>query len=133
MLNEKKIRLMTKLALFEENEGKEDIKLDRYYRIDYIRYQVLKTMLCVTLGYLIVLASIMIYQSEYIFDKITSIDYKSIGIYILLVYLFILIFYSFITGIVSYFRYEKAKKKMKKYKKNLRALRLFYKQESGLK
>lgn len=133
MLNEKKIRLMTKLAIFEENEGKEAIKLDQYYRIDYIRYQVLKTMLCVTLGYLIVLASIMIYHSEYILDKITAIDYKSIGIYIVLVYLFILIFYSFITGIVSYFGYEKAKKKMKKYKKNLKSLRLFYKEESGLK
>jgi len=131
MLNEKKIRLMTKLALFEEKEGREDIKLDRYYRIDYIRYQVMKTMMCVTAGCFLIVLSIVIYQAEYILDNITTIHYKTIGMYALLGYLFLLILYSFVTGIISYFNYERAKKKMKRYKKNLKTLRLFYEEENG--
>lgn len=133
MLNEKKIRLMTKLALFEEYEGKEAIKMDRYYRVDYIRYQVLKSMVCVTLGYLLVLLSILVYQSEYILDNITTIAYKSIAVYIILGYLFLLLFYSFITGIISYFNYKRARKKMKNYKRNLKSLRGLYSEESELK
>lgn len=133
MLNEKKIRLMTKLALFEESEGKKEVKMDRYYRVDYIRYQILKSMVCVTLGYLLIVLAIVVYQSEYIIDNITTIAYKSIGIYIVLGYLFLLLLYSFITGIVSYFRYEKAKVKMKYYKKTLRALGHLYEEESELK
>lgn len=132
MLNDKKIRLMTKLALFEDHAGKEELKLDRYYRIDYIRYQVLKSALCVTLGYVLILLSVLVYQSEYIMDNITTIAYKTIGLYIVMIYLFILLFYSFITGIISYFHYERAKKKIKKYKKNLKTLRLLYEEESGL-
>lgn len=132
MLNEKKIRLMTKLALFEEKEGKEELKLDRYYRIDYIRFQVLKSIVSVTVGYLLILLLILVYQSEHILDKITKIDYKSIGIYTLMIYLFLVVFYSFITGIVSYFRYDKARKEVRRYKKNLKTLRLFYKEENEL-
>lgn len=48
MLNDRKIRLMTKLALYERKEGKEDIKLSKYYRTDYVRLQVLKTVVAVT-------------------------------------------------------------------------------------
>ncbi|SES79320.1 hypothetical protein [[Clostridium] polysaccharolyticum] len=133
MLNEKKIRLMTRLSLFEEYEGKEEIKIDRYYKIDYIRYQILKSMLCVTLGYVLILLAVFVYQSEYILDNITSIAYKSVGVYILTGYLFLLLFYSFITGIVSCFRYERSRKKMKKYKKNLKTLKLLCEEESELK
>lgn len=132
MLNEKKIRLMTKLSLFEENEGKEELKLDRYYRIDYIRFQILKSIVSVTVGYLLILLLILVYQSEHILDKITMIDYKSVGIYTLMIYLFLVVFYSFITGIVSYFRYDKARKEVRRYKKNLKSLRLFYKEENEL-
>lgn len=132
MLNDEKIRLMTKLALFEECDGKEELKKAQYYRIDYIRFQVLKSALCVTLGYILILLAILVYQSEYIMDNITTIAYKKIGFYVVMAYLFILLFYSFITGIVSYFHYERAKKKLKKYKNNLKTLRLLYKEESGL-
>lgn len=130
MLNEKKIRLMTKLALFEESEGKQELKLDRYYRIDYIRYQILKSIVSVTIGYLLILILILLYQSEHILNKITVIDYRTVGIYTLMIYLFLVVFYSFITGIVSYFQYGRARKKVKRYKKYLKALRLFYKEES---
>lgn len=36
MLNEKRIRLMTKLARYESGEGKEELRIARYYRSDYI-------------------------------------------------------------------------------------------------
>ncbi|MDF2593610.1 MAG: hypothetical protein K0S75_3076, partial [Clostridia bacterium] len=42
MLNTNKVRLMTKLALYETKEGKEDIRLSKYYKTDYVRYQVIK-------------------------------------------------------------------------------------------
>ena len=36
MLKEEKIRLMTKLARYESGEGKEELRIARYYRSDYI-------------------------------------------------------------------------------------------------
>ena len=36
MLDEKKIRLMTDLARYENQHGKEELKISRYYRSDYL-------------------------------------------------------------------------------------------------
>ena len=42
MLNEEKIILMTQMASYEENEGKKNMAIGRYFRSDYIAIQVLK-------------------------------------------------------------------------------------------
>lgn len=36
MLNEERIRLMTKLARYEQKEGRRNLKISRYYRRDYL-------------------------------------------------------------------------------------------------
>lgn len=45
MLNEEKIILMTQMASYEENEGKKNMAIGRYFRSDYIAIQVLKSIL----------------------------------------------------------------------------------------
>ena len=47
MLNNRKIRIMTKLATYEEKEGKEDIKLSKYYKTDFVRLNILKTIMSI--------------------------------------------------------------------------------------
>ena len=41
MLNEEKVILMTQMASYEENEGKKNMAIGRYFRSDYIAIQVL--------------------------------------------------------------------------------------------
>ena len=36
MLDRGKVKLMTKLALYEQTQGKEDFKISEYYRKDYV-------------------------------------------------------------------------------------------------
>ena len=36
MLNEKKIALMTKMAIYEQGEGKKSFPMSKYYRSDYL-------------------------------------------------------------------------------------------------
>ena len=42
MLDEKKIRLMTELAKYEKKHGKEDLRISRYYRSDYLGLALLR-------------------------------------------------------------------------------------------
>ena len=39
MLNQNKIVLMTKLASYEENDGKENVKIGKFFRADYIDWR----------------------------------------------------------------------------------------------
>ena len=43
MLDEKKVKLMTRMALYEEQQGREDLKVSAYYRKDYTS---LHTLFC---------------------------------------------------------------------------------------
>lgn len=51
MLDEKRVKLMTKLALYEETQGKDDFKVSEYYRKDYVGMHMICTFLWVTIGY----------------------------------------------------------------------------------
>lgn len=51
MLNEERIRLMTKMASYEANEGKKNVSIGSYFRGDYIGLQVIKSVISGTIGF----------------------------------------------------------------------------------
>ena len=42
MLNEEKIKIMNRLAMYEQGEGKKYLPVSRYYRSDYIGLAMIK-------------------------------------------------------------------------------------------
>ena len=69
MLDRSKVKLMTKLALYEQTQGKEDFKISEYYRKDYVLLAgfdlivghmslllMLIMMLVAVVGYVVILA-----------------------------------------------------------------------------
>ncbi|MCP1101381.1 hypothetical protein M2454_001116 [Aequitasia blattaphilus] len=51
MIDKRKVRLMTTLTMYEEKQGREDIKISEYYRKDYVSFHTIATLIWVTLGY----------------------------------------------------------------------------------
>ena len=66
MLNEEKIKIMNKLAMYEQGEGKKYLPVSRYYRSDYIGLAMIKNFFLVTIGYCLILAGIAAYFAEYL-------------------------------------------------------------------
>jgi len=130
MLNNEKIRLMTKLALFESKTGKQEIRLSKYYKPDYVRYQVIKSIISATVGYALVLALIILYKSEYLIKNAVKLDYKTIGLYLLGFYIIVVAIYG-LSSIVIYSRkYDLSRKKLGRYYKLLKRLEKMYGDES---
>ena len=129
MLNNNKVRLMTRLAMYEKREGKEDIRLSKYYKTDYVRLNILKTVVSVTVGYLLVLLMIGIYHMEYLISEAVNLNYKDMGLKILGGYLAILTVYisSSLVGYTIY--YIRSRKKLSKYFKMLKKLSRMYQEE----
>lgn len=131
MLDLKKIKIMTKLAAFEQGKGKEDIKISKYYKTDYIRYQVIKTAVSVTLGYFLILLLFGMYHAEFIIRKIVTLNFVRIGQYLLGFYIIIMAIY--ITGaFIGYsVKYSQSKKNLSRYYKLLKRLNRLYQEDSG--
>jgi len=130
MLNNKKIRMMTKLAVYENKEGKEDIHLSKYYKTDYVRYQVLKSAISATIGYILILVLTFLYKSEYIIQNAVSLDYKTIGIYILGIYIMVITIYGLGSVVIFSLKYDASRKKLTRYFKLLKRLHKIYSDET---
>jgi len=130
MLNNNKVRLMTKLALYEDKKGKEDIRLSKYYKTDYVRYQIIKSMVSATLGFLLILVLIFLYKFEFLIRNAVTLDYKTIGMYILGIYIMIIALYG-LGSVVGYsIKYDTSRKKLARYFKLLSRLNKIYKDET---
>ena len=132
MVNMRKVRLMTKLAIYEQKEGKEDIKLGKYFRRDFVRLKILHNIVAVTLGYLLVLAMIIAYQMEYLIKEAVNLDYIGIGKTILGVYVIVVTVYVMAAMVGYGLYYDYSRKKLAKYFRMLRKLRSMYQEEDGL-
>lgn len=125
MINEEKVILMTKLASYEEGEGKKYVPIINYFRTDYISSHLLKSFIAGTLAFLSVIGVYIFYNFEAIMADVYNIDFveiaKTLGKY----YLILIVVYLLITYVVSAFRYSRARKSLKLYYNNLKRLEKF--------
>ena len=129
MVNMRKVRLMTKLAIYEKKEGKEDIRLGNFFRRDYVRLKNLQNIVIVTIGYLLILGMIGTYRMEYLIKEAVNLDYVGIGKLILGVYVIIITIYVMIALVGYGLYYDYSRKKLSKYFRMLRLLRSMYQEE----
>ena len=130
MINTNKVKLMTKLALYETKEGKEDIRLSKYYKTDYVRYQVIKSMISATIGYALILLLLFIYKAEYLIKKAVTLDYKTIGTYVLGIYIIVIALYGLGSSLGYALKYDISRKKLSRYYKLLKRLNKIYNDET---
>ena len=126
MLNEEKIKLMTRMAAYEENEGKRSMQIGNYFRSDYIGLQVMKSVISATIAFVIVIAMYIFYDFESVMKEIYQVDLLATGKQILIAYVVFVGIYAVITYMIYAYRYTKAKKSLKKYYTHLTELSGFY-------
>lgn len=126
MLSKKKIKIMFQMASYESGIGKQDLKNVKYYKNDFVRLNMLKSVVGITVAYALVLALIVIYNLEYLIRNAINLPYKAIGFSALGVYLLLAGMYIIISILVFSFRFEASKKRVQKYFRYLKYLRKYY-------
>ena len=72
MVNEEKVKIMNRLAMYEHGEGRKYLPVSRYYRSDYIGLALIRNFFLVTIGYVLGLAGVAAYFSEYLMDNVNG-------------------------------------------------------------
>lgn len=120
MLNGRKVKLMIRMASYDQNYEKEDRKITSYFRRDYVSLHTLTSLIWSTVGY----ACIMLLILAGWFDVLIN----TVSIVALLI-IFFLVFAGYVTIVTvyaikseAYFaeKYKISKKRMNQYEKNLR-------------
>lgn len=118
---------MTRLASYEEHEGKKFLATGRYFRSDYISLQLLKALLSGTLAFCIVIGMAVLYDLEAFMKNFYQTSdmiemLKEVGI----IYLIVIGIYLLVTYIVAAYQYHRSRQSLKVYYGNLKKLSKYY-------
>ena len=132
MINEEKVALMTKLAAYEQGEGKKSIPHSKYYREDYISLKMINTAIIVTLAYILVLGMLVFVNVEKMMTQIANMDFIKLGKSVITYYVIIMVVYMIIAYIVYSIKFKRVRNSLNEYNGNLKKLYAIYKEEEKL-
>lgn len=131
MINEKRIYLMTKLAIFEESHKEQLEDVRTCFRSDYIGRHMIKNGFRITIAFILVLLGWGLYHAETLIVDITKIDVMALCARILFYYAVALSVFLVITYAIWRVRYERAKQDLQQYREMLHELERMYWQETA--
>ena len=133
MLNVKKIWLMTEMARYEEGKGKEEMRIAKYFRSDYLGIALFKNFILASIGYAVVVLLVATYFSEYLLNNVHKMNLILLGVILVGSYIITITIYSVITYVKYSLKYSRAKRGVEAYDRKLEKLETLYRKEDEIK
>lgn len=133
MLNEEKVKSMTKAAAYEKGPEKKNIEISSYFRGDYLGLQMVKSAVAYAVAFCIIAALWAMGRMEELMLMFSRAQYLQ-GIIRMLAILFVSGLVIYEAAIYAYYasKYQHAKKSVKGYHLHLKRIHKFYEtQESA--
>lgn len=128
MVNEEKLRIMTKLAKYEREPSLTEIKEAGFFRLDYIRSHLLVTVWNYSVAYALVLLLVALYHFEYLVSAIRLQEIRNLVFAVVAVYLLLLLGCAFFSVLIYSAQYHSIQKRRREYLKELKKMEVFYSQ-----
>ena len=126
MVNEKKVRLMTQLALDEKRFYKDELDESGYFRSDYIRSNTLKVLLGCSISYLLIMGLVAMYYVDYLFTNVVQMDMQSMVWLAGCIYVGLLLIITLFCVLFYMTKYTNNRKRLRKYMMEIDKLQKFY-------
>ena len=121
-INGERVMRMTRMASFEDNEGKEAIRICNYFRSDYVCLNVVRAIVSATVSYFLILGLYIYYNIDRLLQEIYTMDLMATGRRLVTAYVIFAGAFGIIAYIVYSFRYDWARKHLNDYNYALREL-----------
>ena len=91
MVNKRKVRLMSRTAMYEKHEGNSDLPKAAFYKSDYVAVKMWCTAIAVTIAYILILFLVVACNFEYAVSHLTDINYGLLAVIVGLSYVAIMV------------------------------------------
>ena len=129
MIDQERVREMTKLAAYETHEGKRYGQVTRYFRGDFAGRHLLKGFFCGTIAFGICLLMWGVCRYQTWIDHLDQIDLVGLGISVLVWNLTFLVVYLIAVDIYANVFYAVGRKRTKRYYQGLKRLGRYYEEQ----
>lgn len=122
MLNEERIRRMTKLAVYDQEDDQRDERITRYFQGDYIFSRLVGSFVAGTAAYVLLLLVYCFYNMEQVTMHLYSAHFTGILVTCVAIYVIFISAFLLLTYFIYRRRYEAAARRRRQYRRALRAL-----------
>ena len=132
MINEDKLRILTKTAIIEKN-SREQFNINRYFKKDYVVYHMLLIWICISIAYFASAFGVIAYLIEETPETVQNMNFGIAAFTLLMIYIIVVIVYAIISMLVYSMRYDRAVTTVKKYNGLLKQIEKEYEKEEDRK
>ena len=129
MIDKRKVRLMSRAAIYEKRYGEEDIRITGYYQKDYASLNTWITLIWITVGYVLAAGLFLLCTADSGMEGLTIVKLILLAAIALGFYLVLLIVYGIGAGNFYRKKHGRAKHRVKRYYRELSRLEKMYKKE----
>ena len=126
MINEEKVKLMTKAAQIRRRDTQKIFASRSFFGTDYVSFQMLKAFVGITAGFVCVAALIILARFEEFTTAYTVDELFSYGKLLLLIYALVLFAGVLLSLLVYTTRYWEARDGLREYQRILKQIGRFY-------
>lgn len=131
MLNEERVKHMTKLAFYETKGGSEDMKVSFHLKKDYIGFNTFWSALWMTIAYVSLVVLVVVTFMKGLLEELSSEQLMTIILSFLGIYFVLLIAYVRFAKQIYKRKHARAYHRVKKFKDELEQLEKMYEKEDG--
>lgn len=131
VLSEEKIKKMIRLSGYENGLGSVDLRRTRYMKMDYVRLQVIKTVLSVIVAGCLLSLLFVIYHVNEILYQPASLPWRTYLLFGGIIWFFFLAFGCIFTCMRASRLYAESMERVKEYDETLHDLLELYDEEQG--
>ncbi|MCI8326663.1 MAG: hypothetical protein HFI37_02685 [Lachnospiraceae bacterium] len=129
MIQEERVRYMTRLAIYDENRSKINKKQMQYHRRDYMAFEMIKSFFCGSAVFVLVALLIGIYLTESGMKGIATSDFFRLLLLLFVIYMIFMVLFLVSTYHIYSARYEKGRRESREYYNILKKVNELYEQE----
>lgn len=131
MIDQERVREMTKLAAYEAHNGKKYKMMTRFFRSDFVGRHLFKAFAAGTAAYGIILLMWGMYHFDELIEQLDSMDIVQFGIAVLVRYLIFQLVYLVAVDIYANLFYAEGKRDLRRFYRRLKRLDRLYDEEES--
>lgn len=131
MISEEKVKIMAEMARYEKNYGKDDFRVYKYEKKDYIRLEVIKTSICLLIAFLILTGLLCIIKLDTLIMNLRDGKIIVSAAVILVIYIIIYLVYIHFAKKSAESHYDEVRARILIYDKHLEELETLYEVEEN--
>ena len=129
-MDRKKVAVMTRMAFYEQSQGREDQRISQYYKKDYASLHMWFSLIWLTVGYVLLVGALFFSFSDRLFSHTHLNYYIRMGMAVVIVYLILLLVYGIASRTYYSDRHKRARNRVKKFMRDVVRLEKMYERDA---